>query len=187
MIEAKILKPGYTQKEALVLLFNTDPKLDLLDIDEVYYPYVRLRYLVTVGKGRIMKKLNTLCDCIIDRVSGSVYETEGDPEFDYVEIPEDEALEIQTPLNECYDTGHSFALKQYIGKAKLMMTPEMQIIEEDIRRAGKGRTAGRSRARSGIRRRRPRAAGRNDCRERGREMGRGVGITTDSLHAAAED
>lgn len=40
MIEAKILKPGYTQKEALVLLFNTDPKLDLLDIDEVYYPYV---------------------------------------------------------------------------------------------------------------------------------------------------
>ena len=39
MIEAKILKPGYTQKEALVLLFNTDPKLDLLDIDEVYYPY----------------------------------------------------------------------------------------------------------------------------------------------------
>ena len=45
MIEAKILKPGYTQKEALVLLFNTDSKLDLLDIDEVYYPYVRLRYL----------------------------------------------------------------------------------------------------------------------------------------------
>ena len=40
MIEAKILKPlGYTQKEALVLLFNTDSKLDLLDIDEVYYPY----------------------------------------------------------------------------------------------------------------------------------------------------
>ena len=81
MIEAKILKPGYTQKEALVLLFNTDPKLDLLDIDEVYYPYVRLRYLITVGKGRIMKKLNKLCDCIIDRVSGSVYETEGDPEL----------------------------------------------------------------------------------------------------------
>ena len=128
MIEAKILKPGYTQKEALVLLFNTDPKLDLLDIDEVYYPYVRLRYLITVRKGRIMKKLNKLCDCIIDRVSGSVYETEGDPEFDYVEIPEDEALEIQTPLNECYDTGHSFALKQYIGKAKLMMTPEIYLL-----------------------------------------------------------
>ena len=118
MIEAKILKPGYTQKEALVLLFNTDPKLDLLDIDEVYYPYVRLRYLVTVGKGRIMKKLNKLCDCIIDRVSGSVYETEGDPEFDYVEIPEDEAPPLPFVLMGLTCTGlknglYVFLLRQY--------------------------------------------------------------------------
>ena len=35
-------------------------------------------------------------------------------------------------IRDSYDTGHSFALKQYIGKAKLMATPEMQIIEEDI-------------------------------------------------------
>ena len=43
MIKTKILKPGYTQKEALVLLLHTDPNLNLEDIEEVYYPYIRLR------------------------------------------------------------------------------------------------------------------------------------------------
>lgn len=36
------------------------------------------------------------------------------------------------PLHKCYDIGHDFTLKQYIGKAKLMFTPQMQIIEEDL-------------------------------------------------------
>ena len=108
-------------------------------------------------------------------------------------------------LNECHDTGHSFALKQYIGKATLTMTPEnadhrgryffirssmwsisarsrtiyllysggcrryggispFSTMRKAYRRTGRRRTtAGGSRARSGIRRRRPRAAGRNDC------------------------
>ena len=132
MIKTKILKPGYTQKEALVLLLHTDPNLNLEDIEEVYYPYIRLRYLINVGKGRFVKKLSKFSDCIIDRVSGSTYESKGEPEFEEVEISEEEALEINTPLNECYDIGHSFSLKQYIGKAKLMFTPQMQIIEEDL-------------------------------------------------------
>lgn len=131
MIKTKILRPGYTQREALVLLLHTDPSLDLQDIEDVYYPYVRLRYLINVGKGRLVKKLNKFSDCIIDRVSGSTYESSGDPYYDEMEISEEEALEINVPMNECYDLGHSFALKQYIGKAKLMMTPQMQIIEED--------------------------------------------------------
>ncbi len=132
MIKTKILKPGYDEKEALLMLLRTDPNLDLQDIDEVYYPYMRLRYLINVGKGKRIKKLSKLSDCIIDRVSGSTYESKGEPEFEDVEIPDDIALEINVSENECYDIGHSFTLKQYIGKAKLMMVPKMQIIEEDI-------------------------------------------------------
>lgn len=132
MIKTKILKPGYNQREALVLLLHTDPNLNLEDIEDVYYPYMRLRYLINVGKGRFVKKLNKLSDCIIDRVSGSTYESKGEPEFEEVEISEDEALEINTPIDECYNIGHAFSLKQYIGKAKLMFTPQMQIIEEDL-------------------------------------------------------
>ena len=78
MIKTKILKPGYTQKEALVLLLHTDPNLNLEDIEEVYYPYIRLRYLINVGKGRFVKKLSKFSDCIIDRVSGSTYESKGE-------------------------------------------------------------------------------------------------------------
>lgn len=132
MIKTKILKPGYDEKGALLLLLRTDPNLDLQDIDEVYYPYMRLRYLINVGKGRLVKKLNKFSDCIIDRVSGSTYESKGEPEFEDAEIPDDIALDINVSENECYDIGHSFTLKQYIGKAKLMMVPQMQIIEEDI-------------------------------------------------------
>ena len=131
MINTKMLKYGYMPKEALTVLLHTDPSLDIQDIDEVYYPYVRFRYLVTVGKGRLVKKLNRHSDCIIDRVSGSVYISEGNPEFEEIEIDESKALKIVTPMNECYDIGHDFTLKMFIGKAKLMMTPQMQIIEED--------------------------------------------------------
>ena len=132
MMKTKILKCGYTAREALLMLLRTDPKLDLQDIEEVYYPYVRFRYLVTVGNGKRMEKLNKLSDCIIDRVSGSVYESSGEPEFEEVEINENDALEVVVPMHQCYDTGHDFTLKQYVGKAKLMFTPQMQIIEEDV-------------------------------------------------------
>lgn len=131
MINSKILKCGYTAREALLLLLKTDPNLDLQDIEEVYYPYVRFRYLITVGSGKRREKLNKLSDCVIDRVSGSVYEAREEPEFEEANIHEDEALEVVVPLHECYDIGHDFTLKQYIGKAKLMFTPTMQIIEED--------------------------------------------------------
>lgn len=131
MIKTQILEPKYTQKEALVLLLHTDPSLDLQDIEDVYYPYVRFRYLLQIGKGRFTKKLNKLSDCIIDRISGTTYESSGDPYYEEVEIPEDEALEVEIPMHQCYDTGHTFVLKEYIGKAKLVSAPQMQIIEED--------------------------------------------------------
>lgn len=132
MMKSKILKCGYSAREALLLLLRTDPKLKLQNVEEVYYPYVRLRYLVTVGRGKFTEKLKKLSDCIIDRVTGSVYETYGEPEFEDMLINEENALEIIVPMHECYDTGHDFTLKQYVEKAKLMFTPNMQIIEEDV-------------------------------------------------------
>ena len=127
----RILSPGYTARQALTLLLHTDPALDLRDIEEVYYPYVRFRYLITVGKGRLMEKLNKLSDCIVDRVNGSTYEAKGEPEYDTCEAWPEDMLDIVVPMSTCYDTAHDFTMKMYISKGKLMMTPKMEIIEED--------------------------------------------------------
>ncbi len=133
MIKAKLLKPTYTQKEALMLLLHTDPGLDLQSIENVHYPYVRFRYRLTVGKEKFkfMKPLNKLVDCIIDRVCGSVYEAKGEPEYIEEAISHEESLETVTPMEQCYEIGHQFCMRQYISKAKLMFTPKIEIIEED--------------------------------------------------------
>lgn len=130
-VRIRILSPGYTARQALLLLLHTDPGLDLQEIEEVYYPYIRFRYLIQVGKGRLMEKLNKISDCIVDRVSGSTYIADGDPEYEELEVLRDDMMEIRVPLNECYDAAHDFTMKLYISKGKLMMTPQMQIIEEE--------------------------------------------------------
>ena len=130
-VNIRILSPGYSAKQALVLLLHTDPNLDLQEVEEVYYPYVRFRYLIRVGKGKIMEKLNKLSDCIVDRVSGSVYVADGEPEYEEVRVCREDMLDIAVPKNECYDAAHDFTMKMYISKGKLMLTPQMQIIEED--------------------------------------------------------
>lgn len=130
-VTVKILSGGYDAKGALLLLLHTDPSLDIQEIEEVFYPYVRFRYLIQVGKGKRWEKLNKIIDCSVDRVSGSCYEAEGIPEFDEEVIYREDMLDIQIPLAECYDLAHDFAMKLYISKGKLMVTPEFQIIEEE--------------------------------------------------------
>lgn len=130
-VKIRILSPGYTARQALLLLLHTDPGLDLQEIEEVYYPYIRFRYLIQVGKGRLMEKLNKISDCIVDRVSGSAYVADGEPEYEETEVFRDDMMDIAVPLHACYDTAHDFTMKLYISKGKLMMTPQMQIIEEE--------------------------------------------------------
>ena len=88
----RLLSPGYSARQALMLLLHTDPSLDLREVEDVYYPYVRFRYLIQVGKGKLMKKLNKYSDCIVDRVSGSVYEAKGEPEYVEQEIWKEDIL-----------------------------------------------------------------------------------------------
>lgn len=130
-VRINILEPGYTAREALLLLLHTDPKLDLQEIEEVYYPYVRFRYLIRIGKGDRMKKLSKLSDCIVDRVSGSAYEGKGEPAYEEQEVCTEDMLDIEVPIEACRDKAHDFTMKMYISRGKLMMTPNMEIIEED--------------------------------------------------------
>lgn len=138
MIETRMLGTQFTTREALVMLLHTDPNLDIQDIEEVYYPYLRMRFKLTVGKkGFLAGKVVKYVDCIVDRVSGTSYDTiydkntDNKPYFEDIEIYEEDALDIVLSIDECHEKGHDFALKQYIAKAKLMFTPTMSILEED--------------------------------------------------------
>lgn len=137
MFETRILEPKYTPREALILLLHTDPNLEIEDIEDVYYPYVRMRFELTVGGGKFVKKLVKYVDCIIDRVLGTAYDTvydkdsDGKPIYRDVEIDEDDCLDPVLTEDDYHKKGHDFALKQYIGRAKLMFTPVFNIIEEE--------------------------------------------------------
>lgn len=130
-VKIRILSPGYNARQALLLLLHTDSSLNLQEIEEVYYPYIRFRYLIRVGKGKIMEKLNKLSDCTVDRVSGSVYVADGNPEYEDIEVYREDMMDVTVPIHECYDAAHDFTMKMYISKGKLMATPELQIIEEE--------------------------------------------------------
>ncbi|MEG2322793.1 MAG: hypothetical protein RSB80_00380 [Anaerovoracaceae bacterium] len=99
-------------------------------IDTVYYPYIRFRYSVAVGKS-VWSKLTKLSDCIIDLVTGTAAEGRGIPDFEEKMIDEQDALGICVSKDQCYKIGHDFTLKLYLNKAKLLHTPKLEIIEED--------------------------------------------------------
>ena len=137
MIKTRILEPKYTPRDAIVLLLHTDPKIQIEDIEDVFYPYVRMRWQLTVGKGKFIKQLIKYVDCIIDLVEGTAYDTVydkdagGRPVFRDVEFDEEDAMAPNLTDEDYHQKGHDYALKQYIGRAKLTFVPKMEIIEEE--------------------------------------------------------
>lgn len=122
---------SYNVEDAKKVLLNTDHKINIVGVDEVFYPYILMMYSVFVGKGRL-SKLNKLCSCVIDGVSGSTYEGKGSPTMIDVEIDEAKSLVLQVAMDDWRKIGHNFVLKQFIEKAKLLMAPAIQTIVEEI-------------------------------------------------------
>lgn len=126
-----ILDYSYDERDAISHLLQTDPYLDITDISSVYYPYIRYRHELSIGKKHRVVKTKKLSDCIIDRVYGSVYIADGKSRYIEVEVEPDEILDIVTPMEICDKHAHDFTLKEFIGKAKLLVTPTMRIISRD--------------------------------------------------------
>ena len=129
MINIPLLMSSYNQREALELVLHTDPNLNIDDIEEVYYPYMRMRYHLTAGK---IKKYKKYADCIIDRVNATTYVSRGEPEFEEIEVSEEDILEPTVDMDKCYELGHSFTLREFIAKAKMLSTPKIEILEENL-------------------------------------------------------
>jgi hypothetical protein len=131
MVNCKILASSYDAEGAKKILLRTDYKVNIMETDEVFYPYVMLQYSAAVGKGRL-SKLNKRYDCVVDGVLGSAYEGKGKPALTDIDLEGTKALGLRITAEECHSIGHDFALKLFLENAKLLMTPEIQLLREDI-------------------------------------------------------
>lgn len=130
MLKSQVICEGYTEEDAKIILWNCDKEANIVGVREIYYPYLFLRYQITVGR-KSWSRLNKLCDCIIDLVSGTVAEGRGTPEFEDVCIEEMQALEKQILEEECLQLGHDFVLKQQLSKAKILTPPAFTILKKE--------------------------------------------------------
>jgi hypothetical protein len=131
MMKSKMILNGYDLEGAKRILQNTDHKINIVGVDEVFYPYVLIWYSVFVGKGRL-SKLNKFYNCIIDGVTGSTYEGKGTPTMVEIDIDEKDSLELQVSMEECREIGHNFVMKQFLGKAKILIAPVIQVLREEV-------------------------------------------------------
>ncbi len=131
MINSQIVKSSYTEDEAKNILWNCDKNINIVAAKEVYYPYLFMRYKISVGGSKKWAKLDKLCDCIVDLVSGSAAEGKGSPEFRDIAIDEDFALKPNISEDECLRISHDFVLKQQLSKAKLLTSAEFTIIQKE--------------------------------------------------------
>lgn len=130
MLKSQIVKNSFTENEAKEILWNCDRDINIKIAREVFYPYVFLRYKISVGENR-WSKLDKLCDCVIDLVSGSVAEGKGTPEFEDAVINDDVALRKNISEEECMRIGHDFVLEQQLSKAKLLKLANFSIIDKE--------------------------------------------------------
>lgn len=130
MIKSQMILNRYDVDRAKQMLFSTDSKINIIGVDEVFYPYVSMHYSVFVGKGRL-SKLNKFYHCIIDGVLGSAYEVKGALSMVDVEIEEKKSLELQVTAEQRNETAHNFVMKLFLGKAKLLMVPNIELVKEE--------------------------------------------------------
>ncbi|MEG0156635.1 MAG: hypothetical protein RR661_03155 [Anaerovoracaceae bacterium] len=125
------LKNAYTKEEAEGIVWNADKRVNIVQTEEIYYPYYRMRYTIVVG-GKSWNKLNKLAYCIVDLVDGRPAESRGEPDYQQIEIEPSRALPIAVSKEECYKKSHDFVLKLYLNKAKLLHVPGMEILSEEL-------------------------------------------------------
>ena len=130
MLNSQIVKNSYDENEAKNILWNCDGNVNIVAAKEVYYPYLFMRYKISVGSKR-WSKMDKLCDCIVDLVSGSAAEGKGTPEFEDIAINESFALNKKVDESECLRIGHDFVLKQQLSKAKMLKAAEFTVVQKE--------------------------------------------------------
>jgi len=125
-----ILKTGYTPEDAVHAIVNTDGRVRVADVKEIYYPYRLIKYDLSVGKEGAFSKLTKKANCIVDLVVGRPAEGRGNPKYEEIKVDEELILEEKIDDEKARNMGYDFVLKLFLNKARLLHTPRIQVTEE---------------------------------------------------------
>jgi len=130
MLKIKTFENIYSPEDAEGILLNCDSKINIAKMTEVYYPYKRIKYNLTIG-GRL-SKLDKEVNCIIDLVSAVPAVGQGMPNFVEIEVDESIVLERVVTDERLYEIGHNFVFKLFLNRSKILHTPNIAIEEEEL-------------------------------------------------------
>ncbi len=130
MINIRTYESPYGIDYAKSLLLKHDKNLEITDIYELYYPYMRIQYKMALnGKlGKIRKDVNV----IVDLAEGRLSMGQGMPNFIDMEVSKDSLLHRLIPEDVAKETSRDFAFKIFLNKTKLLMAPDIDIEDEEI-------------------------------------------------------
>lgn len=121
----KMIEETYTSDQIVRMLKDKDRSINIVKIDEVYYPYTKQIY--SIKFNGIMGKFDKQIMCNIDSVYGNPAIGQGRPKFVVREIDNMIAIAPQVSENEKEKIGHDYVMKVYLGKMKLLHTPNISI------------------------------------------------------------
>ncbi len=129
MVNIRTFKNCHSPTQAENILRGYDPKINIIRVDCLYYPYLRILYSLRL-KGRL-SVLDKEVNCIFDLLEGKPAVGKDVPEF--VDIDVDETLIMEPILKgeALYKKGHDFVFKLFLNKSKILNTPTIAVEEEE--------------------------------------------------------
>ncbi len=121
----KTMGDTFSAEQILSILKDRDPDLNVIKIDNLYYPFAKIIYDIKM-KG-LMQKYDRQMMCNVDMVEGRPAIGQGKPNFIDLEIDHVTAIPPQVDPEKIWEIGHDYVLKIFIGKMKMLQTPSITV------------------------------------------------------------
>lgn len=130
MIKITTFQNPFDAQDAENVLRNRDAQVNVVKLEEVYYPYKRLHYSLTLpGK---LTKLDKEFTCIVDLIYGRPAVAQGQPSFHEKEVSEEVLMESVIEDDKIHSIGYDFVFKLFLNKSKILNAPTITLLEESV-------------------------------------------------------
>ncbi len=123
----KTMEDTFSADQVLDILRDRDKDLNIIKIDRLYYPFAKIIYNIKL-KG-LLEKYDRQMMCNVDMVEGRPAIGQGKPKFMELEIDEVTSIPPQVELEKLTQIGHDYVLKIFVGKMKILHTPNISVDE----------------------------------------------------------